>query len=273
MDFSIEELWDNEQAILDIIDSICRKNNLRYSIAFGTLLGAVRHGGFIPWDDDIDIIMPREDYETLLRIWNTVAPQGFILQDYHTDPDSYTNNFAKIRKDHTTFLQLESERNSDCHKGIFIDIFPGDRYPDSALARKYQKAMIAINLLYSRGYTSKSGILQNYVERLFLSLPLTAKKRIRLWAEKNFRRWNGNSKLSYVFPCTIRDASISYRPDIFDNLTELDFRGKKYLAVRDYDSFLKTVYGDYMKLPPLDERVWKHKPLIVDFKHNYEELV
>lgn len=117
------QIWATEQEILDVIHQVCTEYGLRYSLAYGTLIGAVRHKGFIPWDDDIDLIMPREDYEKLLAIWNEAAPKGYILQNTRTDPD-FTQNFTKIRKDHTTFLQDESEREKHYHKGIFVDIFP-----------------------------------------------------------------------------------------------------------------------------------------------------
>lgn len=85
------QIWATEQEILDVIHQVCTEYGLRYSLAYGTLIGAVRHKGFIPWDDDIDLIMPREDYEKLLAIWNEATPKGYILQNTRTDPD-FTQN-------------------------------------------------------------------------------------------------------------------------------------------------------------------------------------
>ena len=117
------KLWKNEQEILDVVHEVCVSNRLKYSLAYGTLLGAVRHGGFIPWDDDIDILMPREDYTKLLEIWSEIAPEDYILQEPYSSSD-ITNNFVKIRKNHTTFMQTEAEKKCKYHKGIFIDITP-----------------------------------------------------------------------------------------------------------------------------------------------------
>lgn len=117
------QIWATEQEILDVIHQVCTEHGLRYSLAYGTLIGAVRHKGFIPWDDDIDIMMPREDYEKLIAVWDQAAPKGYILQNTRTYPD-FTQNFTKIRKDHTTFLQDEAERTKHYHKGIFVDISP-----------------------------------------------------------------------------------------------------------------------------------------------------
>lgn len=82
-----QQIWATEQEILDVIHQVCTEHGLRYSLAYGTLIGAVRHKGFIPWDDDIDIMMPREDYEKLIAVWNQSAPKGYILQNTRTDSD------------------------------------------------------------------------------------------------------------------------------------------------------------------------------------------
>ena len=130
-------IWNVEIEILDVFDKVCRDNNLKYSLAYGTLLGAVRHQGFIPWDDDIDVMMPRKDYDRLLEIWNSQVTNEYIIQNYKTDFD-YTNNFSKIRKNHTTFLQSEDEKNKKYHKGLFIDVFPIDRVATNKLGRIVQ---------------------------------------------------------------------------------------------------------------------------------------
>lgn len=185
-----QQIWATEQEILDVIHQVCTEHGLRYSLAYGTLLGAVRHKGFIPWDDDIDLMMPREDYEKLLVIWNQSAPKGYILQNTRTDSD-FTQNFTKIRKDHTTFLQDEAERTKHYHKGIFVDIFPGDRVPSGKLEKTVQYIACAINLLYSRGHTSGSGGLIGKAESILLKAPKKKYTIRRERAEKSIRRWNG----------------------------------------------------------------------------------
>ena len=184
------QIWATEQEILDVIHQVCTEYGLRYSLAYGTLIGAVRHKGFIPWDDDIDLMMPREDYEKLLTIWNEAAPKGYILQNTRTDPD-FTQNFTKIRKDHTTFLQDESEREKHYHKGIFVDIFPGDRVAPGKIGKTVQYIACAINLLYSRGHVSGSGGLIGKAERILLKAPKKKYATRRERAEKSIRRWNG----------------------------------------------------------------------------------
>lgn len=267
----IEEVWKHEQEILDVIHQICRNNGLKYSLAYGSLIGAVRHGGFIPWDDDIDLMMPRQDYEKLRKIWAQEAPTGYILQDSRTDLD-FTQNFLKIRKDHTTFLQFEEERTKSYHKGIFVDIFPGDRVPSGRISRKMQYIACAVNLLYSRGFSSETGGIVGLVEKVLLCIPKRFHYGIREAAGKYIQKWNMHAEYQYVFPSTISSSKKYYAADIFECMTEIRFSNKMYSCVKNADEVLRVEYGDYMQLPPESERVWKHHPLIIDFERNYEEL-
>lgn len=268
----LEDVWQVELEILDEIDRVCKENGLRYSLAYGTLLGAVRHGGFIPWDDDIDIIMPREDYDRLRAIWKEQAKPGFLLED-ETMFDDYMNNFAKVRKDHTTFLQFESERTCKYHTGFFVDIFPGDRVAPAGLQRKIQYAAFALNLLYNRSYTSGLGGLRETAEKALLRvIPKRCHARASIAFGKLGRSWNGKKNAEIMFAGTATGLKRYYPANLFDDLSSIAFQGKQYSAVRDFDMFLRKCYGDYSQLPPEEERVWTHHPLVVDFEHNYSEI-
>lgn len=270
---NLEDIWKVEQEILDEIDRVCTENGLRYSLAYGTLLGAVRHGGFIPWDDDIDIMMPREDYDKLIKIWPVSAREGFILQD-DTMHDDYVNNYAKVRRDHTTFLQFESERNSSYHTGIFVDIFPGDRVAPTGITRKLQYLAFAVNLLFNRGYTSGTGGVIGLAERVLLRVvPKKLYRRLSLFAGRRSRRWNNDHSRPIVFPNTMNCIKLLYPSDLFDHLDRKMFQGKMYSTFQDADRMLRIEFGDYMQLPPEEERVWRHHPILVDFERNYEEIM
>lgn len=270
MDLIQKRLWDTEQEILDVIHEVCEKHNLRYSLAWGTLIGAIRHQGFIPWDDDVDIMMPREDYHKLMELWPSLGLSDYIMEDYHTD-NGYVNNFAKVRKNHTTFLQDEAERERGHHKGVFVDIFPGDRRAPGKVSGIIQYIACAINLLYSRGYTSGSAGMIGKVERILLKTNRKNYFKRKLKAEKWMTRWNA-CNTEYVFPCTIECCKWYFPSDLFEELIDVPFNGKQYKSVKKYDEFLRISYGNYMEFPPEEERVWKHHPIIVDFEHNYEEL-
>lgn len=267
----LKQIWKTELEILQVVHNICVKNNLRYTLAYGSLIGAVRHNGFIPWDDDIDIMMPRNDYQKLLRIWKDVAPKDFIIQDYNTNSD-YTNNFAKVRKNNTTFLQYEYEKIKKYHKGIFIDIFPGSRLAPQKISRAIQYGCFAINLLYSRGYTSDSSGVIGKIERILLKTNKQNYVKRRNLAEKLMSRWDKKDEGEYVFPCTIACCKHYYPADMFENCILTKFEDMKFFMTSEYDKVLQIEYGDYMKLPPEKERVWKHHPLIVNFESNYESL-
>ena len=239
-------------------------------MGYSTLLGAVRHGRLIPWDDDIDVLMSRADTEKLINILPSVAPDGYLLETQRMF-DDYVNNFLKIRKDHTTYLQFESERNISHHTGIFAGIFPADRRAPGPISRRLQKICFAVNLLYNRGYAQKVRRTA-FVQRLLLSfVPKRYHRRLSNWAGEKSRKWTDNTTYMLVFPCTIRNCSRFYPADLFDHLEKIPFNGKEYYTFRER-SFLRIRYGDYMEMPPENERVWKHYPILVDFKRNYEEL-
>lgn len=267
----ISDVWKHEQDILDVVHKICVENNLRYSLIFGTLLGAVRHSGFIPWDDDVDIIMPRNDYEKLLSIWNDVSPKEYILQNKRTDPD-FTQNFTKIRKDNTTFIQDEVEKTKKYHTGIFIDIFPADRVAPIGIKRKKQYIENAFNLLCARGYTSSNKGVLSFVEKMILSLPQNIQLKIYYKTEKSISKWVNNTKLEWYSPNTIKVCKRYFNSNLFDNLITLNFNGKEYFCVSDYHSLLTKIYGDYLTLPPIEKRTWTHHPIIIDFERNYNKL-
>lgn len=269
---NMRELWDTELEILDVFDSICRQHSLRYSIAYGTMLGAVRHGGFIPWDDDVDVIMPREDYETFIQIWRENPPDGFVLQNKETDWE-FTQNYTKIRKDHTTFIHNEWEKHISYHTGIFIDIFPGDRAASNPLSRKLQILAAAVNLLLARNHTSKSGGPRELVEKFILSFPRRLKVGLYHNTAKYLQKWNRRRELKLFFPSTLEWAYKEYPAHLFDEITDISFEGRQYLCVKNTDRVLSLDYGHYMELPPVEQRVLKHYPIVLDTKRNLNEII
>lgn len=269
-DECITQVWEQEQDILNVIHKICIQNDLKYSLFFGTLLGAVRHGGFIPWDDDIDLMMPRDDYEKLIEIWDDVAPAGYLIQNKRTDSD-FTQNFTKIRKDNTTFIQDEFEKTVNYHTGIFVDIFPADRIAPKGYKRTGQYVASAFNLLTARGYSSGTGGIIGVIEKCVLGLPQKLQLKIYHKTEKNISKWLNNTNAKWYSPNTIDVCRRYYDADMFEKIETIEFCGCNYCTVQDVEGVLTKTYGDYMKLPPAEERVWKHHPIIVDFENNYKK--
>lgn len=158
------------------------------------------------------------------------------------------------------------------HKGVFVDIFPADRVAGGRLSRITQYIACAVNLLYTREYTSGSGGIIGLTERILLALPRRLHPMLRNASERYIQRWNKKNDLRWFAPSTIISAKHYYPADSFENMGSVSFCGKTYSCVADPDVFLRVDYGDYMQLPPEEERVWKHHPVIIDLQHNYEEI-
>ncbi len=139
----MNDIQKEELRILIEFDRICRKHNIKYSLSYGTLIGAIRHQGFIPWDDDIDVGMLREDYEVFLEKGQKLLQSDLFLQTCYTDP-KYPQVYAKIRKNNTSFVET-TVKNIQMHHGIYIDVFPFDYYNDKRINNivfSYKKTML-----------------------------------------------------------------------------------------------------------------------------------
>ena len=258
-----------ELEILNEVDRICRKNDLKYSLAYGTLIGAVRHKGFIPWDDDIDIVMPRKDYERLRTIWKNESTHEYYLQDYKEDL-YYPKNFMKIRRNNTAFIESDKEFHAKYHTGIFIDIFPMDRLAPNGIQRKEQFAALALNLLYSRGYKSGRKGIYSVIESILLLMPRSSYLALREKTEAACCKWDHLEDAPLLVAATIEDCKKYFDSDLFDNLIEIPFEETNFMCTSKYDSFLRSYYGNYMELPPEEERVCKHHPKFISLDSNYK---
>lgn len=272
MEDELKKLQNTLLDILLVVDEFCKREGIRYSLYAGTLLGAVRHQGFIPWDDDIDICMERVEYNRFLKAWEKSHPKGYVLQNKENTP-SFTQSFSKIRKEHTTFLQDEWEAGK-INTGIFVDIFPLDRIPGTFIQQIAYRIRTALYLLLTREFVPKKA---SFILRIltFLLLGLLRGKRrfaLRKHLEKQLIKYNGDQSLPLVGIDTMAGLSQKFPCDMMDHLTQMVFQGKEYPCCRDWDSQLRVLYGDYMKLPPKSERTWKHHPIILDFEHDYDEL-
>ncbi len=268
---TLKEVKKTELNILSTVDDFCRKNNIKYSLAYGTLLGAVRHKGFIPWDDDIDIWMTRKNYNKFIKTWEQNPVQGYILQNTDLEED-FSQNFTKIRKDNTAFIQTEEEKTTNYHKGIFIDIFPLDRVAKTPSKIAVQKFYAMLTMLFYRKYAppTEKG-LKKYISKFFLRIvPKSKYENARKHFENRYLSLSGDVDCSWLSNSTYRDLSIYYDSDMMDDYTFLQFEGRNFMSVSNWDHALKMQYGDYMQLPPEKDRVWKHHPIFIDLKNNYE---
>lgn len=253
----IKEIQRIELDIIKWFDSYAKRNSLCYYLAGGTLLGAIRHKGFIPWDDDVDIMMPRNDYQKMLSLR---SDSRYKLDECSINPD-YDSPFARIW-DPKTYLEWNDSKGMNI--GVFIDIFPIDGYPSNYFMSKLHTFFL--KLLRARNNSAKRINFKEGEKFIFVKKILN-----HIWRESpNYYAIELNNlakKLSfedsdYVGVTTTSDHLFRERnkkKDIFgDKAILADFEGLKLPVPSGYDIYLKNLYGDYMKLPPKEKQISEH---------------
>lgn len=264
-----EDLGRLHETLIEILDEIvriCDTNGLNYCLIGGTLIGAVRHQGFIPWDDDVDIVMPRPDYERFCEICETDLSPKYYLHSLKTDKN-YWLPFIKVRKHNTVFIEDSLPFNPEMN-GIFVDIFPQDysNHIDSIGQTLKCKAVKAIRRVIACKHINKSP--DDFLTKVcyFLSYPISVKsllilcdKIMMLSNKTRTPKYFVNYATTYAIKNEIMPIE-SYLP-----YKKLSFEGKLYNVPCEYVYNLTRVYGDYMKLPPLEKRV-THSPRRLEFE-------
>lgn len=271
MNEMLRRLQETQLEILGVVASTCAANKIHFSLYAGSLLGAVRHQGFIPWDDDLDICMERLEYDRFIKAWNSDPPKGYILQNKENSP-GFTQSFSKIRKEHTTFLQYDWEA-SKYHTGIFIDIFPLDRMPVRKGSKLlFQWRCLQYQLLTREFVPPKGSTAQKIVSRLMLSVVPPQKRAARRELLLRKITEDKNSHHPIVGIEMLSTIRMPLPANLFEQYVDLPFENGQYMCFAQWDAYLTAKFGDYMTLPPEEERTWKHHPIILDFEHDYEEL-
>jgi lipopolysaccharide cholinephosphotransferase len=277
---SEEECAQLKQTLLEMhndIVSLCEEHKITIMLGGGSCLGAIRHNGFIPWDDDLDLMMPRSDYEKLISLYD----KGFIDErfqfDYPNRCVDVKNTFLKIYLRGTTFLDIFDDKKSFAN-GIFIDVFPIDYAPENKLIRRC-KALLSDGIqfictctLYSQYpsnilklfYGQDKGAHKRYQMRCFLGKVFSIIPH-RLWVYW-FDKLNKNSKPSRLM--TVPTGRKHYLSEtlpsnVFTPTVECSFEGVKSYIPNDYHQYLSNLYGDYLKVPPEDKR---ERHFIIDIK-------
>jgi len=236
--------------ILSDVADFCENNGLRYFLAYGTLIGAIRHQGYIPWDDDIDIIMPRPDYEKFI---DTYKHQEGHYQVYSTKhhPKCFIN-FAKVHDIRTRF---QEEYAVETEYGVFIDIFPLDGYHSHSQLMKCYYASLLLRWKTSVWFKEKPFYKNLIIYLVKHSLFFVSAKDLVGYIEKNSIEKDYETS---PLVCFFTEKLQPFKKEIFDHYKYSAFEGKSYRIPENYDELLKIQYGDYMKLPPIEERVNKH---------------
>ena len=268
------ELTPLQKKLLEMLkwcDQFCRENELKYYLLGGTMLGAARHKGFIPWDDDIDVGLFRRDYKRLIELMRNMnnKESKYILESPDTECEDYSYPYAKIYDTSTTLIEHYA---IPLKRGIFIDVFPLDYLGNSY--EECKKNYRPIKRLYNFYLTRVAAIdrhrswYKNMAIRISGCIPLIDNRKLRIKLDKkcnNFEEkhlWGGNLLGNWGIK-EIMPISIMGQPK------EYNFEGLKVLGVSNYDAYLTNIYGDWRKLPPKEKQVTHHDYLLLDLEKSY----
>ncbi len=263
---TLEEHQKAMYRLLVAFDEVCRKLNIQYFLFAGTLLGAARHQGFIPWDDDLDVLMLREDYERLMREAPTFfEKEDLFLQQEHSE--HFPMFFSKLRINGTTCLEPYYPKDKMMHQGVYMDIFPCDNAYNSKIGRWIQFAaskVVIAKALDAEGYVTNSK-LKKAVMCVSRCLPRAPFQRIVSGPKKQ------NKFVHSFLGGSSRMKHSVYPSEIFCESIELSFESGSFRCPQKYDVLLKILYGDYMAIPAPEDRKCKKHAVLVDLKNSYEK--
>jgi len=271
-----------QQLELDMLvelDRVCRKHGIRYSLVCGTLLGAVRHKGFIPWDDDIDVAMLREDYEAFRSASADLNQEICFFQDHKTDPQ-YLWGFGKLRRTGTTYIRPGQEKMK-FKTGVYIDILPLDDIPRSTVGQKVNDfyCFFLRKTLWSRVGRSMPGTgrLEKAVYRLLSHIsPEWVYQRVDKMTSRSNNKSDrpvrtlllpsgGKEKNLYSSDKNPLKLRYGMPKQWFLEQLEFEYEGHSFYGVKDYHAYLTSRYGNYMQLPPVEKQVGKAPAAIWEF--------
>ena len=263
------DLRQHQAVLLELLhelDRVCKKHHIPYVMFSGSALGAVRHGGIIPWDDDLDVSMLRRDYERFLKAAPAELKEQYYLQAEGSE--HWMMNFSKLRKNNTTCLEKFHPKDNKMHQGIYIDIFPCDNASDKEWVRKLQFYVSRIPLaksLWKRGYETNSIKKKIFMAACCL---LPAKPFLSL---AMLKKRTDSGYVQTFLSCTSRYKKGIYKRSWFTETVEMDFEDMRVPVSAHYDDLLTTMYGDYRKIPDEEERKIKEHAILIDTERNYTE--
>ena len=252
----LKELQKLETEILLDIDRVCRKNKIKYSIFAGTLIGAIRHKGFVPWDDDIDVILPREEYNRFIEVYSKEKAKIFDVASSETNKE-YPFPYVKIYNNTTISKEEKNKEIKDL--GVFVDVFPLDNISTKNKNKRLKKIDKAVKLTYMLSFDDSYYKQKPIYKRIIRSLLKIVGSRFfikRLTKMCIVENKNKCDEIGLLISGT--GNKNSWPREYFDSYIEVDFDGNKFFSIKEYDSLLRQRYGDYMKFPPKSDRIGHH---------------
>lgn len=247
--YDMEIVHDRMLQIATEVDRICREQGFKCSLYGGSVIGAVRHNGFIPWDHDIDMCMPRKDYDKFVKYMKKHPNEKIFFSNYSSEK-RYPNNWGKVRLNGTIFLEQELASLTELHNGVFIDLHPIDNIIPKFLNIQVKLAMFwsCVGKVKSNIYNGSS--TKKNVYKLLSWLPYSIINFMRDASMKLFKHF----PTKYVYKVAHPNNGIYPIPrNTFEDLIDHKFEDKTFFIPKDYDEFLRKRYGDYMQIPPESE--------------------
>ena len=269
---SVKEVQSRILQVMKYIDQLCRQHGITYYIMGGTALGAVRHGGFIPWDDDLDIFMTPSEYEKFKKVFEAEQSPLFVLQEWRTTPKYL--EYAKVRMNGTTFIEEVFKDRKDMHQGIYVDIMILHKVPERRLVQKLvylESKFVTLYALSQRNWKPKTKSQEFVLKSLrFMPCKLMAK----LFYRRIYRYDSRKSNFMYCYwitPAKFRNGL--FDASFFSEPVDIPFEDTVLLASRKIREYLEYRYGDYMKLPSEEARKAAVHAMIFDVNKGYQEYL
>lgn len=252
----------------------CDEHGLLFYLCGGCCIGAIRHHGFIPWDDDIDCFMPRKDYEKFRILWETYGDKEKYTYCRTDETHMYHHAAASLRDNRTTFINRHSADEDICH-GLALEFGPIDGCPKSKFSRAWQLFNAFLFALFNtQRLPDNKGKFFRAAAAVIYKLVPSKKMRTKLWqaAEKQMSKysWDDCDEVTELIG-SIRGMMFRHPKKWFSRAVYKKFEGFDIPVMAGYDPYLRRVFGDYMKLPPKEKRVAKHNTVYIDLDHPYTE--
>ena len=271
----LRDLQEKELGCLVHLDRICRANGIRYTLGGGTCIGALREGGFLPWDDDIDVWIPRPDYERLHQIWDDVNDDPHYHLCRNSEDECYHINCSFVKDDRGTFINRHSQ-DEDVNHGIPIDVMAMDAAPASRLARAEQLVLSIVESIYiSQRLPDHQGKLVRLLTHVPLAVVRKRETRYRIWkwCEKRMTRWPWD-ECPYAKELTT-GLKIKFRKmprEWFDTCKPIMFEGHEVLIAEGAEHYMEWLFGDYMTPPPQKDRTPRHDIVYANMDEPYTKF-